>query len=550
MINEISGIDGTISIKKFQNNIPPDITNSIQVLFVHSFSYNGHLYLAVYVTEHNTIYLIEDAKDLRFKALLAGINIKETVILHNVSFLHAIDLYILKRLIDESITYRDSKQSEYSPEALTGVSMSFAPALELKKHLTICSHLPRITTEFISVINSVPVRNNSELHNILSPVKIRYFYKGLHKEFTISNPYVLLEIYFTKYLIDIERAGMPVNIDTIHKLYNEIQSEYTSVMNFFNNLGINPFTQEGIGLIKQANLNTKLDQLWFVKPIHDKLKEILRNIKNGRVYPKYNQISGKTWLITTSTPNIQNVKSVNTLRAIFKAPEGYTFLIADYPQIELMILSSICGDAKMLNVFKSGGDIHTYVASIIKDEDKDLITVADRKKAKSINYGIIYGMSAKRLLQYCKKHFNIEFSHKEALKIIKNYMSEFPAIARKIQSIGPVLKKYGCMFSSTLLGRKIKTTNYTSSLNYPVQASRSEIMKLAVINLYRLARTQKQQVDFRIVNLIHDEIVLEVKKEHADICKDLLIRAMTEIIVKLLRLPCRIDVKESEIWIK
>jgi DNA polymerase-1 len=264
----------------------------------------------------------------------------------------------------------------------------------------------------------------------------------------------------------------------------------------------------------------------------------LVNPKTGRVHSSFNQTVASTGRLSSSNPNMQNIpvrtEMGKEIRYAF-VTEGNDKIIlaADYSQIELRILAMLSKDEKMLSAFQNKEDIHRETASIIYDIPKEEITPDQRRYAKIINFGLMYGMGAFRVSN------ELGIPRKKASEFIDNYFSKFPTIKNYIDSGIEQAKKDG--FVSTIFGRKLYLPELNSSnkmrmreaervaTNMPIQGSAADIIKIAMINLNEKI---KDDPDIKMIIQVHDELVFEVKKEKLDFAKKLIVTEMENALPK------------------
>ncbi len=260
---------------------------------------------------------------------------------------------------------------------------------------------------------------------------------------------------------------------------------------------------------------------------------LLISPRTGRVHTSFNQAVASTGRLSSTNPNLQNIP-IRTPRGqeIRKAfvPRSDEFLImsADYSQIELRIMAAFSGDQTMLEAFNNGIDIHTQTASKVFHVGIADVTSEMRRKAKTINFGIIYGISAFGLSQ------RLKISRKEAGQIIDEYFQEFSAVkAYMDQSIE---KARGCGYAETILGRRrylrdINSRNITdrmfaerNAVNAPIQGSAADMLKIAMINIH--AFMSRESLKSKMILTVHDELVFDAHKSEMDFLKENVDRIM------------------------
>jgi len=275
--------------------------------------------------------------------------------------------------------------------------------------------------------------------------------------------------------------------------------------------------------------------------------------KDGRIHTTYNQLGTTTGRISSSEPNLQNIP-VRTdigklIRKAFIPGKGYDLLLsADYSQIELRILAHLSNDKKLIEVFLKDEDIHSYTASEIFNIALEDVTEEMRRKAKAINFGIIYGMT-----EYGLKS-RLSISEEEAKNYIELYFSRYPEIKGYINSL--VKEAYEKGYAKTLFGRKrnipelfnsnprIRNLGERLAINTPIQGTAADIMKLATVRLFN--NLKESGTDANILMQVHDELVLEFKEKDLEIIKKSVKISMEECVK--LEVPLKTDIKYAENW--
>jgi DNA polymerase I-like protein with 3'-5' exonuclease and polymerase domains len=274
------------------------------------------------------------------------------------------------------------------------------------------------------------------------------------------------------------------------------------------------------------------------------LEAILGHLKPDleRIYPTYHQMGAPTGRMSCMKPNLQGIPKDPRFRSLFQAEPGYKFIIADYSQIELRIMAEMTRDEKMLEVFDQDGDLHVLTAAIITG--KSDVSKEDRQKAKAVNFGFAYGMSAESFVKYALVNYNVVITTEEAQDFRNRYFQTYQGI--KSWHDQQTLTALTCL--TTLGGR---TRRYAEDaplpekLNTPVQGTGADIIKKALCLLHeRINGTEA-----RIIGCVHDEIILEVPEDMAlemnKMLKDAMIQAGQ---VYLKRVPVKVDVRVSSDW--
>ncbi len=260
---------------------------------------------------------------------------------------------------------------------------------------------------------------------------------------------------------------------------------------------------------------------------------LLINRKTGRVHTTYGQAVAVTGRLASNNPNLQNIpvrtdRGKEIRKAFIPRDSKHVLLSADYSQIELRIVASISGDKNMCKAFKDGTDIHTATASRVYNVPDKEVTKEMRYKAKSVNFGIIYGQGAFGLAD------NLGISRSEAKEIIDNYKKQFPGIQKYMDDTINFAREHG--YVQTLMGRKrwlrdINSANFTvrgfaerNAINSPIQGTAADMIKLAMQKVY--AAMQKANMKSRMILQVHDELVFDAIKSEVKELKPLIIECM------------------------
>jgi DNA polymerase-1 len=260
---------------------------------------------------------------------------------------------------------------------------------------------------------------------------------------------------------------------------------------------------------------------------------LMINRKTGRVHTSYAQAVAVTGRLSSNNPNLQNIpirteRGREIRKAFIPRDEDHVLLSADYSQIELRIVAAISGDPNMCAAFREGKDIHTATAARVFNVDEKLVTKEMRYKAKSVNFGIIYGQGAFGLAD------NLGISRAEAKEIIDNYKSQFAGIQKYMDSTINFAREHG--YVETLMGRKrwlrdINSANFTvrgfaerNAINSPIQGSAADMIKLAMIRIHK--EFARQGLRSKMLLQVHDELVFDAHKAELDIIKPIIMRCM------------------------
>jgi DNA polymerase-1 len=394
------------------------------------------------------------------------------------------------------------------------------------------------------------------------------------KVFNLLNPVAIVEMAFVQETAKLELNGIPIDKEELEKKLKEQERLLQKkVMDFMVKYRIDPMSPKQVGelLTKRFKLDlpktgkgnvstddrvlseyashpviSELLDIRGMKKIIEKLQEIKERIRGNRVYPEFKQIGAVTGRMASMNPNVQNIP--RNLRSIFKAEEGNVFVIADFSQIELRIASEYVGEEKMLHAFRQGKDLHRYTASIFLGKPEADITKEERQLAKAVNFGLIYGISAKGLVEYAKT-YGIDLSLESAQKIRDSFFEYYTSFKAWHERVKKELKDYKESRGHTLLGRPYVAHTFPDAVNYPIQGTGADLLKLSVLMFD--AELRKEGLKAKVVNLVHDEILVECKEEYAEYIKELLKRAMLHagrVILK--QVPVEVEVFVNNRWEK
>ena len=283
----------------------------------------------------------------------------------------------------------------------------------------------------------------------------------------------------------------------------------------------------------------------------------LINPKTGRVHTSYAQAVAVTGRLSSTNPNLQNIpirteRGREIRKAFIPREAGRVLVSADYSQIELRIVAAISGDPNMCEAFKLGKDIHTATAAKVYSINEADVTKEMRYKAKSVNFGIIYGQGAFGLAE------NLGISRTEAKEIIDNYKKEFPNIQLYMDQQINNAKELG--FVETLMGRRrwlrdINSSNFTvrgfaerNAINSPIQGSAADMIKLAMIKIH--GEMKKTNWESKMILQVHDELVFDAVEKELPALKALILKCMKEALVLPNGVPVEAEVGVGKNWLE
>ncbi|RUM30335.1 MAG: bifunctional 3'-5' exonuclease/DNA polymerase, partial [Aquifex sp.] len=206
-------------------------------------------------------------------------------------------------------------------------------------------------------------------------------------------------------------------------------------------------------------------------------------------------------------------------------------------------------DPLMLEAFRKGKDMHRYTASVVLGKKEEEVTKEERQLAKAINFGLIYGISAKGLAEYAKVGYGVDIPPDEAQVLRERFFKNFKAFKEWHERVKRELKEKKEVRGKTLLGRRFSASTFNDAVNYPIQGTGADLLKLAVL-LFD-ANLQKRKIEAKLVNLVHDEIVVECEKEKALEVKEILEKSMkTAGKIVLKEVPVEVESVINERWTK
>jgi DNA polymerase-1 len=279
------------------------------------------------------------------------------------------------------------------------------------------------------------------------------------------------------------------------------------------------------------------------------------NQKTGRVHTSYNQAVAATGRLSSTNPNLQNIpirteRGREVRKAFIPRDNGHSIVSADYSQIELRIIAEISKDENMRAAFVNNLDIHTATAANVYGVGLDEVTGDQRRNAKAVNFGIIYGQSAFGLSQ------NLGIPRKEAAEIIENYFAQYPGIKQYMTDTMNFARENG--YVCTLMGRRrylrdINSANATvrgfaerNAINAPIQGSAADMIKIAMINIHREFKAQK--LDARMTMQVHDELVFDVPHHEIEIVKLIIMHNMKNAIKTTV--PIMVEIGTGLNWLE
>lgn len=395
--------------------------------------------------------------------------------------------------------------------------------------------------------------------------------------------YYDIELPLVKVLFDMEQAGFEVNrarLEEIGAVYSEEEQRLTKQIHaeagkqfniksprqlakvLFEDMGI-PYPKKGAKTFNtNAEILEQLDSSYTIVPLVLRYRFItklnstyidgLRKLLDakGTVHTEFRQTLTTTGRLSSVEPNLQNIpvreEDGKILRSLFVAREGFTLVSADYSQIELRIMAHYSQDPIMLKAYREGADIHSYTAAQVFGVSLNEVTPIMRRTAKTVNFGIIYGISEFGLAS------NLKISKTEAKQYIENYFERFSGVREYLDRCVVQAKKDG--YVTTLLGRRRKIPELFSSvyftrqfgeraaMNMPLQGTAADIIKIAMLNVSKALEGMKS----RLILQVHDELIVETAEDEIDAVKTMLKNEMENAFT--LSVPLVAEVSEGRSW--
>ncbi|MDN3587734.1 DNA polymerase I [Pedobacter aquatilis] len=399
----------------------------------------------------------------------------------------------------------------------------------------------------------------------------------------VENPLVYV-------LADIEKEGVRIDIQTLKAYSKELETEIVKFeQNVYDKAGVkfNLASPKQLGEVlfdklqldpkakktKTGQYQTGEDVLLALASKSDIVQDILDfrqlqklkstyvdalplmvNPKTGRVHTSYNQAVAATGRLSSNNPNLQNIpirteRGREVRKAFIARDENHILLSADYSQIELRIIAEISKEENMLDAFTKGIDIHTATAAKVYGITIEEVDGTQRRNAKAVNFGIIYGQSAFGLSQ------NLGIPRKEAAEIIEQYFAQYPGIKRYMSDTMNFARENG--FVETIMGRRrylrdINSANQTvrgfaerNAINAPIQGSAADMIKIAMINIHK--EMKLQNLKSTMTMQVHDELVFDVLKSEKNVMKAIIQDKMANAIK--LSVPIVVEIGEGDNWL-
>jgi len=392
--------------------------------------------------------------------------------------------------------------------------------------------LSEMETEGIKIDTSYLEKLDKEFEEDLEKLKKEIFKKS-GEEFNLNSPKQLGEILFDKLkLVSKPKKTKTGQYSTSEEVLSSLANDHKIIEDIL----------EWRSLDKLQNT--------YVKSLPNEVSSL-----TNRVHSSFNQTVTTTGRLSSNNPNLQNIpiRTANgqkIRRAFIPRGSDYILMAADYSQIELRVIASMSNEENMIDAFVNNQDIHTMTASKIYNVDPENVTREQRGNAKTVNFGIIYGVSAFGLSQ------QTDLNRSESKVMIDNYFLNYPGLKKYMSDQIDFARNNG--YVETIMGRRrylqninsqnnmLRSSSERNAINAPIQGSAADIIKIAMININ--SELKKQSLKSKMLLQVHDELVFDVHKSEKDKIKDI-VKTTMESAVKL-KVPLKIDLEFGKNWLE
>ena len=537
--------------------------------------YAGGVPCGVCVSDGKNAYVLENADtEAELKKLFECKNLVCADLKNDIINLSKIsDLENVSDDVSISAYLAEPSRSDYSIEKLCSHYFKAELVAPAASQLSLFDAEDEDKTEYLAKKATAIFKLNEKLTKILADND----QQKLYNEIELPLARVLAHMQQRGFLVDGEALGafsdkLKERIDVLtEEIYSLAEEEFN--INSPKQLGEILFVKLGLknGKKTKTGYSTNvevLEKLIGEHPIIEKVLEYrhLAKLKStycdgitplispstGRIHSIFNQTVTVTGRISSTEPNLQNIPVRTELgreiRKMFVAKDGYTLVDADYSQIELRVLASIANDENMINAFLNGEDIHTVTAARVFNIPTEEVTSDQRRSAKAINFGIVYGMGAFSLAQ------DLKIGVKQAEAYIESYLDKYSGVKEYMSKIKEKAKSEGKV--TTLMNRiryipELKSTNHQVrmfgervALNTPIQGTAADIIKLAMIRVDK--RLMRENLKSQLILQVHDELIVEAHQSEVEKVKEIL-REEMEGAMKL-NVPLTIDMQCGHSW--
>ncbi|GAB6887651.1 DNA polymerase I [Desulfothermus okinawensis JCM 13304] len=428
--------------------------------------------------------------------------------------------------------------------------------------------------------------NKQELSYVASIIDTGEYIFELLKENNLFELYENIERPLVPILISMEKNGIKIDKKKFSEFLQEVESELTKLTNkiykyaqqefnirsskqlsyiLFKKMGLKPGRKTPKG-----EYSTSIDVLESIKNQHPIIEDILKYRKleklrstyliplpeladqNSRIHTNFNQLATATGRLSSSNPNLQNIPIKGEfgpkMRSCFIPEQGNLIISADYSQVELRVLAHFSKDPYLVDAFIKGSDIHSSTAAALFDKPPEEVTKDERRKAKTINFGLIYGMGPKKLSN------ELGISMTESKKFIEKYFSKLTGVKDFFEQVEREVEEN--LYVTTLSGRKRHLPNITSrnnnlasqakrmAINTKIQGSAADIIKIAMINI--ATNKNLKEMEVKLLLQIHDELLFECPETHGEDAAKIIKKIMSS--VWELEVPLVVDIGIGKNW--
>lgn len=444
-----------------------------------------------------------------------------------------------------------------------------------KKYLEEINKNEKISKLFFDIdVTLIPVLKNIEEQGVLIDVKYleeiskeyelkikdiqKFIFEKLNFEFNLNSPKQLQEVLFEKLKINTKgikktKTGISTASDQLEKIKESLEEDLEKEslkFSFINSLG------DGISIKDQIEMLSRIMEYREYEKLKSTYIDVLPGLVNqesNRIHTSFNQTIAVTGRLSSTDPNLQNIpvrtEDGKKIRKAFISASGYKIISIDYSQVELRIIAALANQESMIEAFIKNIDIHTQTAALINNIKIEEVTKQQRYAAKAINFGILYGMGARKLSKETGVTFN------EAKEYIEKYFKINNNIEKYINEI--IRISHRDEFVENLLGRKryfpeinssqqfIASSAERMAVNMTIQGLAADIMKIAMINIYNKV---KNNSEIKILIQVHDELVFEIKEEKLNEIIPVLKEEMEKAYNLPNNVPLRVDVEIGDNW--
>ncbi len=401
------------------------------------------------------------------------------------------------------------------------------------------------------------------------------------REYGMEDLYAKVEMPLTLILNEMERVGIRCDIRILNRIADETFEKLTQEQDEIHRLAGRSFNinspkqlaevlYDDLGLWSDKKRSTSADKLEKLIDAHPIIAHILNYRKiskiystyaeglkkyiraDGKIHTIYNQCATQTGRLSSSEPNLQNIsvrdEQGKQIRKAFLPDEGHVLISSDYHQIELRMLADMANVESLIEAFREGIDIHTKTAMDVFGVSQEEVTPLMRRQAKTVNFGIVYGISDFGLAE------QLGVSRKEAQQFIDSYYKSYPGIKTYMNSVIEECDEKG--YVSTLLGRRreipeihdknrmVREFGKRAAMNAPIQGSAADLIKLAMINIDRTMK--EKNVASRMILQVHDELIFDVPEDEVETMKAIITEGMETAME--LKVPLTVECSVGTDW--